>query len=69
MNRDYLKGHMKRYGDTVKTLSEYLGLHPHTLLMKMRDDQKQPFTQKEIQAIIKRYDFLTADDIKHTFFA
>lgn len=66
MNEYFLLGHMKKYGDTRVTLAEILGIHPHTLYMKMQGE-KQEFTQSEIRAISARYK-LSADEISKIFF-
>ena len=71
MNDLILKSCMRKYGDTNETLASALGIHPHTLYMKMResseDARKQQFTQAEIRFIAKRYE-LSADKVMEIFF-
>lgn len=69
MNEMFLKGFMRKHGDTMDALAEALKIHPHTLYMKMREqgERKQQFTQSEIQVIVKRYN-LTPEDVMRVFF-
>lgn len=71
MNDLLLKIFMLQHGDTKETLAKALGIAPHTLYMKMRQNQtkgrKQEFIQSEIEIIAKRYN-LTPDKISEIFF-
>ena len=71
MNDLLLKSHMREYGDTSETLAKALGIHPHTLYMKMREvgekERRQQFTQGEIRVIVERYK-LTPEDVVKIFF-
>lgn len=71
MNDLLLKSFMKIHGDTNETLAKALGIHPHTLYMKMREvgekERKQQFTQSEIKTIVKRYELMPEDVIKIFF--
>lgn len=71
LNRSFLKGHMVRNGDSIETLANQLGIHPHTLYLKMSVDdtkRKQEFTRDEIELIYKRYN-LTPSDLAQIFFS
>lgn len=62
------KWHMKKNEDTNEALAKALDIHPHTLYLKSREsNDKQEFTQSEIQKIIGRYN-LTSDEVINIFF-
>lgn len=68
MNELLLKVFMRENKDTQETLAEALGIHPHTLYMKMREsNRKQQFTQEEINFITKRYN-LSPENVVKIFF-
>ncbi len=62
------KWYMKKNEDTNEALAKALDIHPHTLYLKSREsNDKQEFTQSEIQKIIERYN-LTGDEVLNIFF-
>ncbi len=62
------KWHMKKNDDTNESLAKVLDIHPHTLYLKSRENNdKQEFTQSEIQKIIERYN-LTGNEVLNIFF-
>lgn len=68
MNTLLLKHEMKVYGDNDESLAKALNIHPHTLYMKMREENRtQQFTQGEIRIISKRYK-LTPEAVIKIFF-
>lgn len=64
MDINMLLSKMKLYGDTQKTLSDFLDITEQTFIRKKKDGN---FSQPEIKAIIKRYD-LTDEEIVKIFF-
>lgn len=71
MNELLLKAIMSEHKDTHEQLAGALGIHPHTLYMKMRElpegQKRQQFTQGEIRIIVDRYR-LTPQDVMRIFF-
>lgn len=67
MNDLMLMMKMREHGDNREDLAGFLGIHPHTLYMKMSDKQGQQFTQSEIRRITERYR-LNSDEIVKIFF-
>lgn len=68
MNTLLLKHEMKRFGDNDERLAKVLGIHPHTLYMKMREENRtQQFTQAEIKTISERYE-LSPETVIKIFF-
>ena len=66
MNKELLKYHIAKNGDTVKTLAAFLGLHTTTLYKKISGDAD--FSRKEVAQIAKKYnlsDALVVDIFLH----
>lgn len=59
-----LKYYIRKHGDTVATLAEYLGIKRVTLSAKINN--KSDFKQAEIYLIGKRYNF-TAERLSRVF--
>lgn len=66
MNKALFRSFMTLHGDTNKTLAEFLGKSEQTVCNKINENGTE-FTQGEIAAISKRYNF-TAEQIKDIFF-
>ncbi|MBR5487582.1 MAG: helix-turn-helix transcriptional regulator [Phascolarctobacterium sp.] len=54
MNKELLKYHILKNGDTVKTLAAFLGLHAGTLYKKISGESD--FSTTEVAKIAKKYD-------------
>ena len=54
MNKELLKYHISKNGDTVKSLAAFLGLHTGTLYKKISGERD--FSTKEVAKITKKYD-------------
>lgn len=67
MNKKLFESKMKLFGDTDKTLAQYLGLARATVSAK-KNETNTEFTKSEIDKIKKRYS-LTAEEINAIFFA
>lgn len=67
MNKKKLRSVMIEFGDTSKSLAEYLGISIGSLSKKMNEKSSTGFTQPEILMIKNRYG-LTADQIDSIFF-
>ena len=67
MNKELLRSIMVLYGDTNKTLADYLGITEQSLCNKINENGTE-FKQSEIRLIRKRYS-LTADQVDLIFFA
>lgn len=65
MNKKELQAEMVRHGDKTQTLADALGITAKALYMKI--NEKNSFTQVEIQQIIERYQ-LGAEDVQRIFF-
>lgn len=68
MDKKLLRAKMIAFGDTSETLATFLGINKSSLSAKMNCYRGANFTQKEISAIIGKYN-LTAEDISSIFFA
>ncbi len=66
MNKALLRSIMVLFGDTNKTLGEYLGISERSISSKINENDTE-FKQCEISAIIKRYN-LTPEQVKDIFF-
>lgn len=55
MNKNKLKGKMAEFGDTMKTLAEYLGIHRASLSAKVNSYRGAEFNQTEIKMIAEKY--------------
>lgn len=66
MDKKLLRSFMVRFGDTNKTLAEYLGISERSVNDKINEKGTE-FKQSEISAIMKRYD-LTDADVSDIFF-
>ncbi len=67
MNKRLFESKMKLFGDTNKTLANYLGLSIASVSAKKNENGTE-FTKSEIDKIKQRYK-LTADEINEIFFA
>lgn len=67
MNELLLRAIMREHHDSSEELAKALGIHPHTLYLKMRDNEDRQFTQDEIRIIVNRYG-LTPNDTMRIFF-
>ena len=67
MNKELLRSIMVLYGDTNKTLAEYLGITEQSLSNKINENGTE-FKLREIRLIRKRYR-LTSDQVDSIFFA
>ena len=67
MNKELLRSIMVLYGDTNKTLADYLGITAQSLSNKTNENGTE-FKQREIRLIRKRYS-LTSDQVDLIFFA
>lgn len=67
MNKKYLRSKMALFGDTIKSLSTYLGISSSRLSAKINSYAGAEFTQKEIDAIKLRYN-LSSDEVCIIFF-
>ena len=67
MNKELLRSIMVLYGDTNKTLADYLGITEQSLSNKINENGTE-FKQSEIKRIKIRYN-LTADQVDLIFFA
>lgn len=54
MDKELLKYHIAKNGDSIKELANFLGLHATTLYKKMNGNTD--FSSKEVSKIAKRYD-------------
>jgi len=68
MDKRLLRSKMVANGDTSVSLAKFLGINKSSLSAKMNCYRGANFTQREISAIIGRYN-LCADDIASIFFA
>lgn len=66
MNKALFRSFMALNGDTNKSLAKFLGKSEQTVCNKINENGTE-FTQGEIAAISKRYNF-TAEQIKDIFF-
>ena len=66
MNKNLLRSLMILYGDTNRTLAEYLGISERSVSDKINENGTE-FKQCEISLIIDRY-HLDAQQIKEVFF-
>lgn len=67
MNKNLLRSHVVRNGDSMERLAEGLGIQRSTLSAKMNEYRGAEFTQNEIRCIKERYQ-LTAEDVDEIFF-
>lgn len=67
MNKELLRSIMVLYGDTNKTLADYLGITEQSLCNKINENGTE-FKQGEIRLIRKRYN-LTSEQVDLIFFA
>lgn len=65
MNRNELRAHMARHGDTNETMAKALNMSVVSFSVKING--RQDFTQSEIQGIIDRYK-LEAPEVITIFF-
>lgn len=65
MNTNYLKYKMSQHCDSLKDISNLLGITQNTLINKMAG--KSYFTMREVRLIVERYD-LDFREIKKIFF-
>lgn len=66
MNKKLLESKMKLFGDSNKTLSNYLGITPQSLSAK-KTGNKSDFKQVEIIKIKEKYN-LSAEEVDDIFF-
>lgn len=67
MNSSLLRSIMALFGDTNKSLADYLGLTEQTMSKKIYEKEAE-FKLGEIRMIKKRYG-LTPEQVAHIFFA
>lgn len=67
MNKRLLRSYMALYGDTNKSLAEYLDISEQSVCNKI-NERRTEFTRKEISAISRRYR-MDADTVDRVFFA
>lgn len=63
MNKRQLKSKMVLFGDTNMSLAKALGISMSCLSTKINGKNGAEFTQREIQAIVERYELLPAEVI------
>lgn len=68
MNKNLLRAKMAEFGDTYKSLAEYLGIAPSTLAKKVNEYKGTQFTQEEISRMKNLYK-LTDSEVVAIFFA
>jgi len=67
MNKNLLISKMKLFGDTQKSLAEYLGISLTRLNEKINETDGAEFRKREITLIKIRYN-LTAEEVDQIFF-
>lgn len=65
MDTALIKYHMAKYGDSLQTLADALGIHKTTLSGKING--RDEFKQGEINIIVARYGLSPADTMKVFF--
>ena len=68
MNKNLLRSHMAKHGDTQAVLAEAMGISLSRLNAKINQAGGAEFTQTEMAFIADRYG-MTPKDINHIFFA